>query len=269
MLGAVWKVQMDKLYRFFSLGYKDDEIQTAKKMIVKGEFDLKKPSEFNDPFDCKPRFAINLQDGNESDVLCEQLKKENSYCGHAGATSLLDDLKSNSPKIERVTEVLESQLSQNLEKTRMLCFSSTLNEMLLWPHYSNGHKGYCLEFDFGKLKEYLDKIGNFEQVRYKPNYPILRFATPDPLENLKAILYTKSKSWEYEEEWRLVIVDESVTTLIPANCITAIYLGNRIAAPRYDDFLGIFEEAHDKFKIYKMELDKNKYDITPKLIKEK
>ena len=49
------------------------------------------------------------------------------------------------------------------------CFSATYNNILMWSHYADGHRGLCIEFD---AKELLKRdFGEIIKVRYRRNMP--------------------------------------------------------------------------------------------------
>ena len=75
----------------------------------------------------------------------------------------------------------------------------------MWSHYADGHKGFCIEYDFKDLKN----INNLLPVAYSTDRPSI------PLESIyncskdmstevaKALLIallTKDNIWEYENE---------------------------------------------------------------------
>ena len=82
--------------------------------------------------------------------------------------------------------------------------SATRDPILLWSHYSDGHKGLALHFDA--------RVVPFDRpirVHYSNVYPYYRFpAAQDPAasKSAKAMLYTKSRGWLYEKEYRVIRV---------------------------------------------------------------
>jgi hypothetical protein len=122
------------------------------------------------------------------------------------------------------TKLLEFYRSQN----SVSCFCEQINDLLMWGHYADGHKGFALEYDFMKNNgllneqsgEYFDlkfplfpvvyKSGGcmedklFSQLAffctfYKEGYPV----DFDVSLFIKMLLY-KDAHWRYEREWRLI-----------------------------------------------------------------
>ena len=104
-----------------------------------------------------------------------------------------------------------SDLDNLIDKLRVCCFSSDHENLLLWAHYSDNHKGVCLEYELTE-----DEFkGGFFEVRYKQDQPILndieRYPKGHPAEGFLKInindesitpFLTKSLEWKYEKEWR-------------------------------------------------------------------
>ena len=95
------------------------------------------------------------------------------------------------------------------------CFSSKNNSTLMWSHYADSNNGICIEYDFNQL----DK----NSIHRNMIFPILYSKEPlnlsDLLEDNKGDVYAypmdaavlcsalnKSKTWNYENEWRMVLV---------------------------------------------------------------
>jgi hypothetical protein len=77
----------------------------------------------------------------------------------------------------------------------LLCFSEEWNNILLWSHYADQHRGVCLGFDVSGSSD------SFGHVEYTPN----RMPFPKTLDQffMWDLLRTKFKRWEYEKEWRV------------------------------------------------------------------
>ena len=71
----------------------------------------------------------------------------------------------------------------------------------MWSHYSDGHRGYCLEFD----KAGLSKFDFCDSVKYRETYPDVKNfeSSTDTVRDL--FVLSKSNHWEYEKEWRVVV----------------------------------------------------------------
>lgn len=78
------------------------------------------------------------------------------------------------------------------------CFTEDNSNFLMWSHYADAHKGFCLEFETVKCQQ-LSK--HLLPVFYSDQYPIIKEFD----EIIPNGVLRKTKKWEYEKEWRLII----------------------------------------------------------------
>lgn len=141
------------------------------------------------------------------------------------------------------------------------CFSKNMNNILMWSHYADSHRGVCLEWrvDDENVKSEL------RDVAYK-NEPIVldkvkRTETGYLDINIKTngkFLFQKFNNWEYEEEMRSYILCED--PYLKGNSkkfigeLTSIYFGKNAVQDDID--LIKFNTSHiPNLKYYKVELD--------------
>ena len=94
-------------------------------------------------------------------------------------------------------------------RTHICCLSASCDNVLMWAHYANQHKGMCLVFNSCKAGLIRD---NVLPVQYYDRYPsdLVDARRIDDLGMLtKQLLAAKSSAWSYEREWRAFMVNES------------------------------------------------------------
>jgi hypothetical protein len=77
----------------------------------------------------------------------------------------------------------------------------------MWAHYANNYKGFVIEFDekhqfFNNPTLPEDNLGRLKKVEYSDMRPSHRTLTEMTVQE---IFLLKSKEWEYEQEWRMVV----------------------------------------------------------------
>lgn len=111
-----------------------------------------------------------------------------------------------------------------MHESRILCFSCPENigaDRLMWSHYANHWKGVRLGFDllYDLHREIDFKLMTtpfvIDRVRYDDKRPIMDLSK---LENIvgdayftfffRNFLLTKGKEWEYEHEWRMLVLKD-------------------------------------------------------------
>lgn len=208
-----------------------------KRALINNELYLSAPSDFNDPFDC--RITKNHHSLNSKEKIEKYIEK--------GISDNLEYLKAKGRDIESEKQQLRTRL-QNLDEYQkeheeinteytdrylgVLSLSRRWNSILMWSHYGDFHKGYCIGFDEKKLRNsgFFGKGGN---VSYTTELPFI-----DPIEDediVKTSFYQthyKAKDWEYEEEYRLTKLffdkpDEEPNRLIkiPEDCLREVIIG--------------------------------------------
>lgn len=146
-----------------------------------------------------------------------------------------------------------------IQKFRVSCFTETPYSMLMWSHYANNHRGFCVEYEIpAYVESCMHLYLNLMPVIYSnERVPILEQCvqvlqspgvTPSILWDIyKYGLLMKSEEWKYQNEWRLISYDDMLSSDNSYNCtffkIKKVFLGNRMA-------------AHDRKKIVSICKDK-------------
>lgn len=105
----------------------------------------------------------------------------------------------------------------------VLSLSELPDNQLMWAHYADSHKGFCLGFEnhqtnvigqYGLPVDYVEKMP-------KPN--IASFAMDAAGEVVQLIAYTKSKDWAYEKEWRVLKQEGNHLYPFPGRLVEVIF----------------------------------------------
>jgi hypothetical protein len=83
----------------------------------------------------------------------------------------------------------------------IICFSKDPRHLLMWSHYSEGHKGMVIGFDSQELD--LPSIDPVDYVSHRTEHNPPWTSTDR--ERMKAIITSKSKLWGYEGELRAML----------------------------------------------------------------
>jgi Protein of unknown function (DUF2971) len=107
-------------------------------------------------------------------------------------------LDTTDPAISKAADAVTSHFR---ETWAILCFSRNWDNVLLWSHYGDSHKGMCLGFDISQG----DPGVNYDtDVLYQPN--LLQIRRVEDLPNVAdRLLRTKHESWSYEQEVRMYV----------------------------------------------------------------
>lgn len=170
-------------------------------------------NKLNDPYEGK--FAIEEMELPEDKILMKFYQTRKSF--------LLSENKAKQQieKIKKNTSVFYSDLIKDLNnayfnRLKVACFSLVYDEMLLWSHYADEHKGVCLIFEKDiltgpdSLEKFDEPIDYIEEKKVKPDFrEKLQINFIDEgkialsLKNDKEVIFKKLKCWEYEKEYRI------------------------------------------------------------------
>jgi len=179
--------------------YQGSDLIRLKKTLETGLIWMSAPNNFNDPWDCKPWFDLGPLDSAEGrDLVIQQLSALDSW----KEETIQEELRRNPVLLKHIVEEMsrESTIVFNREY-RVYCLTPNENNLLMWSHYADNHKGLCLQFDVR-----CQQIGEAYKVHYQEQLPTSLVGAADDQETIKALL-TKSDIWAYEEEYRLLARD--------------------------------------------------------------
>ena len=229
---------------------------------------LSNPYFFNDPYDSL--FSIDMQKIKEQiiqtlkeQIVQKEIDKNNIVSAKIENIDLIyKDINIQNQNIisnliENNSEVLYDTYLKKQIRFKICCFSEIPDSILMWSHYSNYHKGFCIGYDTSKIEERIKK--EFYPVFYHEIlFPLVKIE--DKINTGKFNSLIKYKDWEYEKEWRLILNEEFVP-LKPSK----IYLGIKFDDNEYLDYFKEF--AHEKnCKLYRMEMNYSEYALKAKEI---
>ncbi|MFR9702207.1 DUF2971 domain-containing protein [Aeromonas sanarellii] len=196
-------IEMDSeevFYRYKYLPFNEGSL----KVITEGTVKFTCPLEFNDPFDCQPVYHID------------------KHVYDKGYFKWIDEkLSMHLPPAKRMQEknkkyeVLKSLVMSGAFHTKVLktmgvlSLSRACNDILMWSHYAENHKGFVVGFHYRDFdsSSYDAGIANIlpHGIEYKKDRPVFNFSKPN---SIMDCLLVKSKQWEYEQEMRAFTTDE-------------------------------------------------------------
>lgn len=148
------------------------------------------------------------------------------------------------------------------------------DNLLLWAHYTQNHTGFCLEFDAQRLYDLLMGVFFKQNVKafiykviYHKDYPILIPSVHNSEERLQKQFLIKSKEWEYEQEWRILVLDGIRKNEIPAGIIKNIYFGLNVKQDNIETCAEILKISNPGIGLYKAVKKKDAFGLDFKEIR--
>lgn len=156
--------------------------------------------EFNDPFEGLP--AANRIWGPEFMKMFRDERLPNATAEQLNAVVTTDDKKKLLDEIRKI-----------LRRTSIFCLTTSFNNLLMWSHYADSHRGFVVEFKMDSsffTQEYSDTLWQAKPVKYVQKRPVIdgfsEFLTTESkfLKLNDAFFYTKGRIWDYEKEYRML-----------------------------------------------------------------
>ena len=245
----------------------------------------------NDPFDPVLDYVTNFDDNYAS--LLSHIQEHNP--------AQLALFQEKLPE-QNWREVVKN-LSKLASKMREMMFifstcevikgNSPRDNLYMWGHYGNGHRGIAIEFDTNALGESLikqesldiqspwwkmDYIKEIPRIKCEDVIEFVLNANPDPI-NLESYgpkltdiifqrLHAKGEVWVNENEWRLTLSNDETKLKfcrhdLPDNSITAVYLGCRTAEKNQggNDFIYETQRNFPKASVFRAKMKKGEYAL--------
>ncbi|ALO33907.1 hypothetical protein CMT41_03570 [Colwellia sp. MT41] len=184
----------------------------------------------------------------------------------------------------KAVKVIESFYAEHKSDFKILSLSlakddhehpAPLNNMLMWSHYANGFKGFCVEYDFDKLRHSIETKNALQlatsQVKYATDgkLPVIKMKTfmqstiddsrDSSLEILDAFT-RKEQSWVYENEVRFMS-EQGGKLYYEPSCINAVYISEKTPSWLKNSLLSNLAIKNAGIKIFLVNLHSSEYKI--------
>jgi hypothetical protein len=147
------------------------------------------PAELNDPFECRPWVTFNGSREQIIERLAQGLRKQKPELTKENATahavSIFLEGRHRNPKI---WEQLREDLGDWLGRIGLYCLSGNNNSILMWSHYADHHRGYCLQFE---ATDCTPVFGGALRVRYASDFPVVDVFNMSDDEQANLVFSTK------------------------------------------------------------------------------
>ncbi|MDB9822658.1 DUF2971 domain-containing protein [Deltaproteobacteria bacterium] len=280
------------LFKYFT----EDRID----LLQNGFIRFTQPKEFNDPFETFPYFKsigphdaidehaktfdsnpnyyeqileeILLKDKRfkslspQNQALMGSLSTERLKKNQHEMSSQIKSLFSSAMKLEGDPKpiMIETILKSINMSFGILCFTEKKDNLLMWSHYANSHKGFVLEFFpdhifFDRRKKGTQIAEHLKKVRYTIKRPEFIFFNDDLSKTqmsdnwIENFIWVKSAHWEYEQEWRILTtlnmsektIEKSGASIhlfpFPHDAIKNIYLGCKMRKKNKSKILSLLK----------------------------
>lgn len=203
------------LYRYRPLI--DDKLddERLKPLFVNHQLYFPSRRKLNDPFECVVPSFLDTPPHIFQQFLEEKVRKflPNLTCNQIREKAAAIDL-----------ERLRQDIQNDVDKVGILSLTEKHDDLLMWSHYANGHRGLCLEFAASVDEAF---FRGAQPVVYSDERSIFDPRQPET-KQVEIVVLTKSKHWTYELEWRIVEHQKGEGPYkFPAETLTGVIFGCR------------------------------------------
>ncbi|ASU34260.1 DUF2971 domain-containing protein [Mucilaginibacter xinganensis] len=240
-----------------------------KRLLNNNEVFFASPANLNDPFDASLPFRYDPKE-----MIPENITRKLLETGRRAWPDISDEElhrrafeEQRSGKFEgdAYWKEMHDQNKAALHKTFGLLSLTTKNDnLLMWAHYANCHKGFCVGIDSHILYETVG--GAIGPVIYNENFPFMPLFSKagEEVQPIVQMLNTKSPHWGYEDEFRLTKAEAANKAFIlPANAITQVILGCNMDANDRKSIIDVIDNKLPHVQIFeaKTSLESFKLEI--------
>lgn len=259
---------MDYLYKYTSA-------QGAFNILQDLTVKWSSPLVFNDPFDSQ--LNISYGDAGYLNLIRQQIMDE--FDNNKTDNHLEDLVNKWFLKNEKDLEESKEKWMKYVKWIRIFSMTERNDDLLMWAHYAECHKGAVICFKTGETFE------NPQKVSYSGNVPKIGLTVMDFAEDMSDTkktfdydnfffenLFMKSDHWKYEKEWRCISFVKNKEDLdkgelydlfpISNHEIISVYLGCMMEEEVRGKIMNLAKQKINNIEIYDVNKHKSQFGLT-------
>lgn len=205
------------LYKYLSCPIDDTKrMEWMRQLLVDHQLFFASRRVFNDPFDCAIPSLSQIPGTFLKRFTEEFVDRKFPNHSEPEKSDMIDRMMS-----VKALEDLHQKIQDDIDRAGIVCFSKVRDDILMWAHYADKHKGLCLEFDGSCNCKF---FGEAQPVEYEDYTPIPLHK--DKKRQMTRAILMKSKHWSYEKEYRIFRPEMAGKNIdYPVELLTGIIFG--------------------------------------------
>ncbi len=203
--------------------------------------------QFNDPYDCHLAILDKISE-EDFNVFIEKTIKDTDI-----KMKYLDAFRK---KPDEFIKPFIEMYRNWLKHLGICCFTKGKENILLWSHYADSHRGVCLGFDYNLMEKIFPQ---FDEVNYndEPFY----FDIKNPLDSVSRTALRKSSDWKYEDEIRF-FMERSKNTDFYKEALLEVNFGSRCSKRDMMNIQYLISKLnYPHCSFYKSSINQSKYIV--------
>lgn len=269
-----------KLYKFRDINTNNLTALANKQLWFSDQCD------FNDPFE-----GAHIKDNQvPQDILDIFVCKSKEEVGEEKFKEMLNDMGlqegqfTNDQLFQKIAEHDLQIIVDIIHNSKIVCLSLSEQENdplysnLMWSHYADGLRGFCLVFDADSLQQDIYQSSNKTMRPIKIQYQntpntlkLLDFIKSESVlgsdndinfvEAVTKTIATKSKAWEYENELRILSLSKSQFHHYSEDSLKEIIIGEKMPQEQRKLLLDTVKAVHPSVVVKEARLIADSYSL--------
>lgn len=240
-----------------------------RRVLTDAEVFLASPANLNDPFDASLPFRYSKDEMTPENIfkkLIEVAKREWPEKLDSEIHEIAYKRQSSGVfENDSYWKEVHAETKENVHKSfGILSLARNNDNLLMWSHYANSHKGFCVGLDRDILYEIVK--GAIGPVIYDDVFPELSLFGTGAAVIIK-MLNTKSKHWKYEDEFRVTKGDSANKAYaLPPEAIREIILGCNMPENQRKEIYEVIENKLPHARLYQAQVNDEMFKLDIHLI---
>jgi hypothetical protein len=250
-----------KLIRPYPIGYLY-KYRSMASMGLQDIFEKKKvffndATKFNDPFECRPHLTVDGSPLARAAFLKELTRDRFPNASRAEIKKLMR----GKGAFLMDQDKLRKACNEFVATVGIYCLSEKKDDLLMWAHYSQAHRGLCLEFEASTERSLFWEAF---RVVYQEAYPIVNMMRIGEAEEFRKALLTKSTHWAYEQERRVLKMEDEGGAgdyYFPPAALTGVIFGALMSSRDKETIKNWIQAYPSEIAIYQATLNEHRYQL--------
>lgn len=198
--------------------YRNWDDSNHRRILTDNEIFFTSSRKFNDPFDTivPIRFDLGTNEQMKELLRIQSNQTLNWWSGLIGDNVITALFQRAAKHDKNFRDSFEADLQEKkFNLYGIFTMSSLRDDILLWSHYADAHKGFCVRFDTNILNVCFQKYSTGEnlidirEVEYVSKFPILNVFEMNYEEIVVRQVTVKAMDWSYEKEFRAILYNST------------------------------------------------------------
>lgn len=250
----------DTLYK-----YRVWEDNYQKRFLTDNELYFASADQFNDPFDASLPLKYDEAELTKENIIKKLVILGRGMWSEISEEELLrraeERYKTGGFDSDEYWRNFHAKFKADTIKMFGICSLTSKNDnLLMWSHYANSHKGFCIGFD--KFQLYETTQGMIGNISYSTTFPTIPMFDQG-IGGMAMLVMTKSTHWEYEDEYRITKTFAARKAYkLNDSAIKEIVFGCRISKESRQEIISIAKSKKSDIKLYDSVVDDKEFKLS-------